>query len=76
MPAVGGKPPAVSAHMEVITMSEIKNEYKCVTDPAEVKAYIGDAKIVSFDYETAPDDSCLFFVLTQPHRHHPLRTAN
>lgn len=38
-------------------MNEIKNEYKCVTDPTEVKAYIGDARIVSFDYETAPDDS-------------------
>ncbi len=37
-------------------MNEIKNEYRCVTDPAEVKAYIGTAKIVAFDYETAPDD--------------------
>ena len=37
-------------------MNEIKNEYRCVTDPAEVKAYLGDSKIVSFDYETAPDD--------------------
>ncbi len=37
-------------------MNEIKNEYKCVTDPVEVKAYLGDSKIVSFDYETAPDD--------------------
>lgn len=37
-------------------MNEIKNEYRCVTDPAEVKEYLGDAKIVSFDYETAPDD--------------------
>ena len=38
-------------------MNEIKNEYRCVTDPAEVKAYLGDSKIVSFDYETAPDES-------------------
>ena len=38
-------------------MNNIKNEYRCVTDPVEVKAYLGDAKIVSFDYETAPDDS-------------------
>lgn len=37
-------------------MNEIKNEYRCVTDPAEVKAYLGDSKIVSFDYETAPDE--------------------
>lgn len=37
-------------------MSEIKNEYRCVTDLVEVKAYLGAAKIVSFDYETAPDD--------------------
>jgi DNA polymerase-1 len=37
-------------------MNDIKNEYRCVTDPAEVKAYLGDSKIVSFDYETAPDD--------------------
>ena len=31
-------------------MNDIKNEYRCVTDPAAVKAYLGDAKIVSFDY--------------------------
>ena len=37
-------------------MNDNKNEYRCVTDPAAVKAYLGDAKIVSFDYETAPDD--------------------
>lgn len=37
-------------------MNEIKNEYRCVTDLAEVKAYLGDSKIVSFDYETAPDE--------------------
>lgn len=37
-------------------MNEIKNEYRCVTDPTEVKAYLGDSKIVSFDYETAPDE--------------------
>ncbi len=29
-------------------------KYKCVTDIEELKAYIGDAKIVAFDYETAP----------------------
>ena len=32
-------------------------KYKCVTDIAELKAYIGDAKIVAFDYETAPDEA-------------------
>lgn len=37
-------------------MNEMKKEYRCVTDPAEVKAYLGDAKVVAFDYETAPDD--------------------
>lgn len=37
-------------------MNDNKNEYRCVTDPAAVKAYLGDAKIVSFDYETTPDD--------------------
>ena len=30
--------------------------YQCVTDISELKRYIGDAKIVAFDYETAPDD--------------------
>lgn len=37
-------------------MNDNKNEYRCVTDPAAVKTYLGDVKIVSFDYETAPDD--------------------
>lgn len=32
-------------------------KYKCVMDIAELKAYIGDAKIVAFDYETAPDEA-------------------
>ena len=32
-------------------MNDIKNEYRCVTDLVEVKAYLGAAKIVSFDYE-------------------------
>ena len=35
----------------------MKKEYRCVTDIAELKAYIGDAKKVAFDYETAPDAS-------------------
>jgi len=29
--------------------------YKCVTDFHEIKEYIGDAKIIAFDFETAPD---------------------
>lgn len=37
-------------------MNDIKNKYRCVTDPTEVRAYLGDSKIVSFDYETAPDE--------------------
>lgn len=30
--------------------------YKCVTSVQEIMDYIGDAKIVAFDYETAPDE--------------------
>ena len=29
--------------------------YRCVTDLAAVREYIGDHKVVAFDYETAPD---------------------
>lgn len=32
------------------------NNYKCVTSLEELKAYLGDSKLVSFDYETSPDD--------------------
>ena len=30
--------------------------YKCVTSVQEIMDYIGDAKVVAFDYETAPDE--------------------
>ncbi len=32
-------------------------KYKCVTTVQEIMDYIGDAKVVAFDYETAPDES-------------------
>lgn len=31
------------------------NTYKCVITVEGIKEYIGDSKIVAFDYETAPD---------------------
>lgn len=31
--------------------------YRCVTDVSDIKAYIGDATLVAFDYETSPDDA-------------------
>ena len=31
--------------------------YKCVTEIRELRRYIGNAKIVAFDYETAPDEA-------------------
>ncbi|MCR5511699.1 MAG: bifunctional 3'-5' exonuclease/DNA polymerase [Lachnospiraceae bacterium] len=30
--------------------------YRCVTDPAELSAYLKDAPIVGFDYETSPNE--------------------
>ena len=33
----------------------MNTEYRVVKTLAEIQAYIGDHKIVSFDYETAPD---------------------
>ena len=30
--------------------------YRCVTSVQEIQEYIGDSKIISFDYETAPDE--------------------
>lgn len=30
--------------------------YRCVTSVQEIQDYIGDATIVAFDYETAPDE--------------------
>lgn len=35
----------------------MNQKYKSVTNIEELKRYIGDAKIVSFDYETAPDEA-------------------
>lgn len=29
--------------------------YRCITSVQEIREYIGDATIVAFDYETAPD---------------------
>lgn len=31
--------------------------YKCITSVEGIREYIGDAKIIAFDYETAPDES-------------------
>ncbi len=32
------------------------NEYKCVTSVKEIKEYLGNSKLVAFDFETAPND--------------------
>ena len=34
----------------------MNTEYKCVTTVDGIKDYIGDSRIVAFDFETAPDD--------------------
>ena len=34
----------------------MKNDYKCITSIEDIRKYIGNAKAVAFDYETAPDD--------------------
>lgn len=34
-----------------------KTDYKVVTTVAEIWDYIGDSKVVAFDYETAPDEA-------------------
>jgi len=34
----------------------MENKYKCVTSVEGIRKYIGNAKVVAFDYETAPDD--------------------
>lgn len=31
--------------------------YRCVTSVQEIQDYIGDSKIIAFDYETAPDET-------------------
>lgn len=35
----------------------MENNYKCVTSVADIRAYIGEAVDVAFDYETAADES-------------------
>ena len=35
----------------------LTNKYECVTTVQDIKDYIGNAKEVAFDYETAPDDA-------------------
>ena len=34
----------------------MQTNYKCVTAVNGIKDYIGDSRIVAFDFETAPDD--------------------
>ena len=31
--------------------------YKCITSVEGIREYLGDAKIIAFDYETAPDEA-------------------
>ena len=33
----------------------MNTDYKCVTTVQEIKKYLGDSKLVAFDYETSPD---------------------
>lgn len=35
----------------------MNDNYKCITNIEEIRAYLGDAKVVAFDYETAPDEA-------------------
>ena len=49
---------SASSSMEsstAISMSSNRKHYLCVTDINELEDYLGDSKIVAFDYETAPD---------------------
>ena len=32
------------------------SNYKCITTLQGIRDYIGDSKIVAFDFETSPDD--------------------
>nr|WP_307989854.1 bifunctional 3'-5' exonuclease/DNA polymerase [uncultured Niameybacter sp.] len=36
---------------------ENRTNYQCVTSVDAIRAYIGDAKVVAFDYETAPNEA-------------------
>ena len=40
--------------------------YRCVTSVQEIQQYIGDAAVVAFDYETAPDEPCLLYTSPSP----------
>lgn len=35
----------------------MRTNYKCVTSVEGIREYIGDAKLVAFDYETSPDEA-------------------
>ena len=35
----------------------MNDKYKCITTVDEIREYIGNAKVVAFDYETAPDEA-------------------
>ena len=35
----------------------MNTNYRCVTDPAALREYLGDHKLVAFDFETAPDEA-------------------
>lgn len=39
------------------TFMDKTNDYRCVTTVAGIRAYLGDAKIVAFDFETAPKEA-------------------
>lgn len=41
--------------MEQSTVFE-RQKYRCVTDVADIRTYIGSHSVVAFDYETAPDE--------------------
>jgi len=34
----------------------MQTNYKCITTVDGIRAYLGDAKVVAFDYETAPNE--------------------
>jgi DNA polymerase-1 len=33
-------------------------EYKCVTDLTELREYLDKARLIAFDFETAPREEC------------------
>ena len=36
---------------------EVENAYRSVTTVQEIRQYIGETKVVAFDFETAPDEA-------------------